>query len=96
MPGNPYIVEQDCAVADQNYDIDVNTNLGRNAHYGFIRSKSTNTGTVQVAISYNGVDFSGFMTELLPGETMTLDGMDINTIRVKSNVVGDDVIVEVH
>ncbi len=34
--------------------------------------------------------------DVLPGDVISLDGIDVDTIRVKSTVAGDDVIVEVH
>jgi hypothetical protein len=95
-PGNPYITEQNCTLANANYDLDINASLSRNGHFGFVKSKSTNSGIIQISISYDGTTFTPFMTELLPGESMNLNGMDIDTIRVKSSVPGDDVIAEVH
>jgi len=94
--GNPYVIETDCTVANTNYDIDANTALSHNGHFGFLKSKITNTGVVSVAFSYNSSTFTNFITDIQPGDSIDLDGMDIDTIRVKSTVAGDDVIIEIH
>jgi hypothetical protein len=94
--GNPSVTDKDCTLANTNYDVDVNTALGRNGHYGFAKSKSTNTGVVSMAISSDGTTFTSFVADIQPGDVISLDGMDIDTVRVKSTVAGDDVIVEVH
>lgn len=94
--GNPYIVTQDCTAAATNYDIDVHAALSRNGRYGFLKAASTNVGIVSAAFSFNGSTFTGFAGDINSGDSIDLDGMDIDTIRVKSTVAGDDVIVEVH
>ena len=94
--GTPYILPLNLLLPAVDYDVAVNANLGRNAHYGSIKALSSNTAAIIFAISAEGLTFSNYYTELLPGETYTLDGMDIHTIRIQSSVAGDDVIVEVH
>lgn len=94
--GNAYATTQDCTAANTNYDIDANANLVRNGRWGFVKSATTNTGVVSVALSANGTTFTAFIGDIQPGDVISLDGMDIDTVRVKSTVAGDDVIVEVH
>lgn len=96
VPGNPYIATIDLPTANTDVDTSVHAQLGRNAHRGFVRAPTGNTGTVQLAISYDGTTFSGYMGELLPGESMSLDGLDVHTIRAQSDVAGDDIIIEAH
>ena len=94
--GNPFITTQDCTLAATNYDIDVNTALARNGKFGFLKAASTNVGVVSAAFSYNGSTFTSFIGDINAGDSIDLDGMDVDTLRVKSTVAGDDVIVEVH
>jgi hypothetical protein len=91
--GNPFPISQDCTAANTNYDIDVNTGLARNGHFGLIQAHEANAGIVSVWISYNGTAFTASaIARLQAGSSLTLDGLDIDTIRVQSTVAGDDVV----
>ena len=94
--GNPYVQTHDLPTANTPVTVNLNATLGRNAHYGFIRSKSGNAGVVQVAFSFNGSTFTNYMEELRPGATMTLDHLDVHSLRLMSSGLGDDVIVVAH
>jgi hypothetical protein len=90
------VVVQDCTVANTEYTIDVNTALGHNSRGGFIKSATTNTGVMSIAFSQDGLTFDTFIPDIQPGEAISLDGIDLDSIKVKSTVAGDKVIVEVH
>ena len=94
--GNPYVQTHDLPTANTAITVNVNAALRRNAHYGFIRSKSGNAGVLQVAFSFNGSAYTGYMEELRPGATMTLDHLDVHSLRIQSSAPGDDVIVVAH
>jgi hypothetical protein len=90
------VVVQDCTVANTEYTIDVNTLLGHNGRGGFIKSATTNTGVISMAFSQDGATFGTYIPDVQPGDAYSLDGIDLDSIKVKSTVAGDDVIVEVH
>ena len=91
--GNPYPIAKDCVIANTNYDIDVNAGLTRNGHFGLIQAHENNTGVVSVWISFNGTTFTASaIARLQAGDALSLDGLDIDTIRVQSTIAGDDVL----
>ena len=91
--GNPYPIAKDCVAANTNYDIDVNAGLARNGHFGLIQAHETNTGVVSVWISFDGATFTASaIARLQAGDALSLDGLDIDTIRVQSTIAGDDVL----
>lgn len=94
VDGNPYVVVQDLTAISTDYNIDLNANLTRNAHSGFIKAKSTNAGAIWVKFSNDGSVFtSNWLTDINAGDVMELDGMDIDTLKFQCETAGDDVIV---
>jgi hypothetical protein len=91
--GNPFVANQTCAVADTEYIIDINASLGRNSRFGQLRAAQVNSGTVQVAFSHNGITHTAWLSHVYPGETIDLTGIDIDSIKVKSDGAGDVVTI---
>ena len=90
------VVIQDCTAANTEYTIDVNTLLSKNGRGGFVKAKSSNSGEVSVCFSQDGTTFGTYIPDIQPGEAISLDGIDLDSIKVKSTVAGEDIIVEVH
>lgn len=91
-PGNPFSEELlTGGSVDTWQTIAINPALGRNAHRGFIKSASINPSTsiISIEFSHNGVSFSKAFEDLRPDQSISLDGMDIHSIRVRSNLAND-------
>lgn len=87
--GNPHISTVTVTTAGTPVDLDLNASLGRNAHHGFIKAPSTNTGMMKVKTSSDGSTFSGEHDDIEKRNSVDLDGMDIDTLRVDSTVDGE-------
>jgi hypothetical protein len=97
--GNPYIVTiEELATTNIPTLVSVNASLGRNAHYGYVKAHSANPGPVRIAFSHDGQSWSGYLDELLPGESISVDAMDIHSLRLLVGTIGqagNDVLIGV-
>ena len=94
--GNPYVQAHDLPTANTAITVNLNAALGRNAHYGFVRANASNVGAVKLAFSFNGSTYTNYVDALQPGAVLTLDHLDVHSLRVLSSTAGDDVTVVAH
>lgn len=90
-PGNPFVRMLHLASNGLFYRANIHESLGRNAHFGFLRSRSNNdsSGVIQVRFTYDGQSWSDWFADIRVQETFSLDGMDIHTIEANGTFAGD-------
>lgn len=94
--GNPYVLKKLITAAGTPEDVDIYTALGVNAHHGYIKALSTNTGEVKIKYSYDGSTFTtNYQDDIQAGDVVDIDGMDIDTLRIDTAVSGEGVIMVV-
>lgn len=94
--GNPYVETKTCTLADTDYSVDINTQLGRNAHHGILKADLDNTGVMKFKFSNDGTTYQdNYFDDFQPGDSYDIDGMDVDTVTGQSTVAGDEYIVVV-
>jgi len=90
----PWIEEKILTDANTDYIVNIKDALGRNAHHGWVKAKSTNSGIVKFKISPDGYHYTtNWHEDFKAGDSFDLEGMDVDTIKFRSDTAGDGVIV---
>ncbi|KKK88618.1 hypothetical protein LCGC14_2741330 [marine sediment metagenome] len=88
--GNPYVETVTCTLANTDYSVDLNAQLGRNAHHGYLKADLNNTGVMKFKFSSDGTTFhDNYITDFQNGDAYDLEGMDIDTLKGQSTSGGD-------
>lgn len=101
MIGSTLIKIIDIVAASTEYATNIQTELGRKGQYGSVIASSDNTGIIEFAVNADSpgrphdIGYSGWMP-LKPGQSYSLDHMEIGSLKVKGTVADDIVIIEVH
>jgi len=95
ITGNPYTILKTITTAGSPEDVNVNAQLGRNAHKGYIKAYRTNTGIIKVKLSNDGSNFTSEWEELEKGDVLDITDLDVHTIKLDCTVDGEKAFIMV-
>lgn len=94
--GVPFAAQHAAAAGGDAALFDVAGSLGRNSRFGVLRAHPDNVDPLTVEFSGDGLAFSTPVPLLWPGDALSLDGIDLDSLRVTFGAAGDVVIMEAH